>query len=54
MTDTETKSDVVLAVLMLLPLIAYLFDGSFELAALVYLAVIAHATIKIHEEIDNE
>lgn len=54
MTDNSTLDDAVLAVLMLLPLIAYLFDGSFELAALVYLAVMAHATIKIHEEVDDE
>lgn len=51
MTDGENTSDVVLAVMLLLPLIAYLFDGSFELAVLVYLAVIAHAAIKIHEEV---
>jgi len=54
MTDDSTFDDAVLAVLMLLPLIAYLFDGSFELAALVYLTVIAHAVIKIHEEVNGE
>jgi len=63
---TDTASDVVLAVIMLFPLVAYLLDGSFELAVfggpqttvtdggfaavtLAYLAVSAHALIKIHE-----
>ena len=54
MTDAETTSNAVLAVMMVLPLIAYLFDGSFELTALVYLAVIAHTAIKIHEEVDDD
>jgi len=54
MTNSSTLDDVVLAVMMLLPFIAYLFDGSFELAVLVYLTVIAHAVIKIHEEVNDE
>ncbi|WP_158293433.1 MULTISPECIES: hypothetical protein [unclassified Halorubrum] len=54
MTDDERASDTVATVVMLLPLIVYIFDGGFETIALVYLAVIAFASVKIHEEIKDD